>query len=86
MSGALRSASGRIKGLQAPWRPFFRNDSPALKTTFSVFIPADVLYFLVGSDEEGRGVPPARVVKFMEESGLMKATRGGGALRITDKG
>ncbi|CAN0381675.1 unnamed protein product [Ascophyllum nodosum] len=46
----------------------------------------DVLYFLVGSDEEGRSAPPARVVKFMEESGLMKATRGGGALRITDKG
>lgn len=45
-----------------------------------------MLYFLVGSDEEGRGVPPARVVKFMEESGLMKATKGGGALRITDKG
>ncbi|CAM9837137.1 unnamed protein product, partial [Ectocarpus sp. 8 AP-2014] len=32
----------------------------------------DVLYFLVGSDEEGRSTPPARVVKFMEESGLMR--------------
>lgn len=48
--------------------------------------PTDVLYFLVGSDEEGRSTPPARVVKFMEESGLMKPVRGGGALRITDKG
>lgn len=47
---------------------------------------ADVLYFLVGSDEEGRSIPPARVVKFMEESGLMRPIRGGGALRITDKG
>ncbi|CAB1113125.1 unnamed protein product [Ectocarpus sp. CCAP 1310/34] len=46
----------------------------------------DVLYFLVGSDEEGRSTPPARVVKFMEESGLMRPVRGGGALRITDKG
>lgn len=46
----------------------------------------DVLYFLVGSDEEGRSIPPARVVKFMEESGLMRPVRGGGALRITDKG
>ncbi|CAN0384981.1 unnamed protein product, partial [Laminaria digitata] len=45
----------------------------------------DVLYFLVGSDEEGRSIPPTRVVKFMEESGLMRDT-GGGALRITDKG
>lgn len=44
-----------------------------------------MLYFLVGSDEEGRSIPPARVVKFMEESGLMRATRIG-ALRITDKG
>eukprot|EP00903_Cladosiphon_okamuranus_P007748 g7506.t1 len=46
----------------------------------------DVLYFLVGSDEEGRSIPPARVVKFMEESGLMRPVKGGGALRITDKG
>lgn len=48
--------------------------------------PSDVLYFLVGSDEDGRSTPPARVVKFMEESGLMRPVRGGGALRITDKG
>lgn len=47
---------------------------------------SDVLYFLVGSDEEGRSIPPARVVRFMEESGLMRPVRGGGALRITDKG
>ncbi|CAM9500545.1 unnamed protein product [Ectocarpus sp. 6 AP-2014] len=46
----------------------------------------DVLYFLVGSDEEGRSTPPARVVKFMEESGLMRPVKGRGALRITDKG
>lgn len=44
-----------------------------------------MLYFLVGSDEEGRSIPPARVVKFMQESGLMKATREG-VLCITDKG
>lgn len=44
-----------------------------------------MLYFLVGSDEEGRSIPPVRVVRFMQESGLMRSTRGG-ALRITDKG